>query len=92
MKIRCFLQTRYSEVLFNKTLSLVFVLKHVTEPFKHLAECLKSLTTGLCYNTTHAVPINHGKLITFEQSFRYFFLKKIKCHQNNFFFQPLPSS
>ena len=38
MNIRCFLQTRFSQTLFNKTLCQVLVLKHSAEPFKHSDE------------------------------------------------------
>ena len=40
MNIWCFLQTRFSSTLFNKTLGWVLVLKHTTEPFKHSAVTL----------------------------------------------------
>ena len=32
----------------------------MAESLKSSAECLKSLTVCLCYNTTHGVPISHG--------------------------------
>ena len=44
MNIRCFLQTRFSSTLFNKTLCRVLVLKHTAEPLKHSAEFFKHLT------------------------------------------------
>ena len=38
-----FLQTRFSEIVFNKKLGQVLGSKHAVEPFKHLAEILKTL-------------------------------------------------
>ena len=69
MKIRCFLQTRFLEIQFNKTLGQVFVSKHTVEPFKHHSteimkpwekiessvETLKNSAACLCQNTAYAL-------------------------------------
>ena len=73
--IRCmqiaFYRPDYQKFLIRpliQRLGRVFVSKHTVEPLKRSSKLLKHSAACLCYNTTHAVPISHGKRVFFAYS------------------------
>ena len=81
MNTWCFLDTRFSAIIFAKGLSRVFVLKHVAEPFKCLPELFKYSTEPLktkekikssverfCYNAAYDAPVFDGKIYCTESN------------------------
>ena len=73
MNIQCFLHTRFSYTLFNKTLGGVSVLKHSAEPYKRSTE-LRQAFEGLRENR------KLGRV--FEKLGRVFLLQHDPCCPN----------
>lgn len=74
MNIRFFLQTRFSEILFNDTLSQVSVLKQTAEPFKHsvklfklMDEFLKPFNIKFLWNTNVVYSLLETKRVHSEK-------------------------
>ena len=83
--LTAFYRADYQKLLcpLIKRLGWGFVSKHAAEPLKrladllkHSAECLKSLTACMCYNTAHAVPIIHDRNLSLEK-----FWKRVWNHR-----------